>query len=78
MCHHNNHFRTHKQNEYGDQRRHSQASHRNSHCVWFLFPFLFFPFFAFHAWNAFGVLFWVVLLILFAQGMKAASCTFHR
>ncbi len=78
MCHHNDHFRPYEQNEYGDQRRHEQASHGSYHFVWFLFPFLFSPFFAFHAWNAFGVLFWVAPIILFALGMKAASCKSHR
>ena len=108
MCHHNNHFGTYEQSEYGnqkryeqseygdqrryeqnvyerepdmlhygDQRRHKQPSHANSHFVWFLFPSLFFLFFAFHAWNAFGVLFWVVPAVLFVLSMKAGFCKPH-
>jgi len=87
MCHHNDHYRAYEHNDYGDQRRyeqhgysdqkrHEQAFHGSSHWMWFLF--LFFPFFAFHAWNASSILFWVAPVILFTLGMKAAFCTSHR
>ncbi len=89
MCHHNEYNRANEQNdsrdqrryeqhEYSDQRRYEQASHGSSHWIWFLSPFLFFLFFAFHAWNASGILFWVAPVIVFSLGMKAAFCMSHR
>ena len=89
MCHHNEYDRADEQNDcrdqsryeqhgYRDQRGHKRASHGSFHWMWFLSPFLFFPFFAFHGWTALSILFWVAPVILFSLGMKAACCTSHR